>query len=92
MPDRGEAQHLETALHSIRQNLTLILGFSELLLDDLSINASYRLDVRQINEAALAALEHLIALTPDDKASSAIRVEAPAQRHEPRPLNPLEEP
>lgn len=43
--------------HTLMNYLAIILGFSELLLQDLPVNDQHRADVEEIHKAAKAALQ-----------------------------------
>ncbi len=55
MPDDGERE--DAALHELNNQLTVILGFSDLLLEDLPENDPRYGDLLEIRNAAQAALE-----------------------------------
>lgn len=56
MPDQ---QFDSDAMHRVKNHLAVILGFTELVMDDPSISPSVRGDIAEIRRAAQAALAEL---------------------------------
>lgn len=56
--------------HDLRNQLGIILGFSELLLADGAVSDPWRSDVEEIRKAAATALDLLGRLCPDESGAS----------------------
>lgn len=56
MTDRVEERQEHQGVHRLKNHLTIILGFAELLLEDLPAGSAQRADVEEIKKAALEAL------------------------------------
>jgi signal transduction histidine kinase len=65
-------------VHRLKNQLAIILGFSELLLEEMPAEDSRRPDVEQIQRAARSALGELPPLPAHEFASAAERREEPA--------------
>lgn len=63
MSEADDNRGVDKVVHGLRNHLTIILGFSELLLERTPADDPCRADISQINEAAVAALERLAELT-----------------------------
>lgn len=59
-----------TVIHRLKNKLAIILGFCDLLVNELPEDDSHRADVLQIQEAAKAALRELPPLPANDFSAS----------------------
>ncbi|HYE88568.1 MAG TPA: hypothetical protein VEA16_19535 [Vicinamibacterales bacterium] len=55
------------SVHRLKNQLSIILGFCELLLSDLAEGDPRRADVLRIQDAGKSALSELAPLTPDER-------------------------